>query len=90
MTDTYDPTAILREGKRTSEIRYVSEALYRRWLEDNPNANFELLASKAIQAACMFEQQWAIATLGMHEEEDFPLLTTEKDLVAAILEEQEL
>jgi hypothetical protein len=93
MPDSYDPTAILREGKRVSEIRYHAEFIFRDRLREDgalDDAKTSLAARRAIVQACHFEAEWAIATISMHEEEDLPLLTTEEDLVAAILEEQEL
>lgn len=93
MTDTYDPTEMLRRGQRLAEIRYQAEVLFRNRISDQdvlagpPSAT---VARWAIKTACVFEQEWIIASMSDRDSDDLPLLTTEEDLVAAILEEQEL
>lgn len=60
--EVYDPTELLRRGERSPGARYMAEVIYRNSLE-GAGKPLEVLAKEAIRAACVFEQQWAIAAM---------------------------
>lgn len=75
----FDRTSILRGTQKEvrDRCRWMAESMYRYWAEDSSRAQMVPLAQKAIEAACVFEQEWQVAatvedlTVSQPDEDDF-------------------
>lgn len=75
----HDTTSILRGTRQDvrDRCRWMAEGLYRYWLEDNPTKQTAPLARKAIETACVFEEEWQVAatvedlTVSQPDDDDF-------------------
>jgi hypothetical protein len=62
----FDPTTLIREGVRLAEVRYQAEILFRTRISEEFTKTDERnrqIASWAIRTACLFEQEWLIASM---------------------------
>lgn len=76
----FDPTRLLREGIRLAEVRYQAETMFRDRMRDGGTMNdtkTALEARTAIIQACIFEQEWLVASM---QESDTRIDSVDDDL----------